>query len=124
MSNKTKPEIDFPIGDAPTDLQIRDIEVGTGEEAKPGQVVEVHYVGVTFASGEEFDASWNRGSSFKFPLGAGRVIKGWDQGVVGMKVGGRRELVIPAHLAYGNQSPSPLIPAGSTLIFVVDLLGV
>ncbi|MER6397407.1 MULTISPECIES: FKBP-type peptidyl-prolyl cis-trans isomerase [unclassified Kitasatospora] len=124
MSNKTKPEIDFPGGDAPTELQIRDIEVGTGEEAKPGQVVEVHYVGVTFESGEEFDASWNRGSSFKFPLGAGRVIKGWDQGVVGMKVGGRRELVIPAHLAYGNQSPSPLIPAGSTLIFVVDLLGV
>ncbi|MEV0531123.1 FKBP-type peptidyl-prolyl cis-trans isomerase [Kitasatospora sp. NPDC050463] len=124
MSNKTKPEIDFPGGDAPTELQIRDIEVGTGEEAKPGQVVEVHYVGVTFASGEEFDASWNRGSSFKFPLGAGRVIKGWDQGVVGMKVGGRRELIIPAHLAYGNQSPTPLIPAGSTLIFVVDLLGV
>ncbi|MFI9329187.1 FKBP-type peptidyl-prolyl cis-trans isomerase [Kitasatospora sp. NPDC052868] len=124
MSNKTKPEIDFPVGDAPTELKIRDIEVGTGEEAKPGQVVEVHYVGVTFESGEEFDASWNRGSSFKFPLGGGRVIKGWDQGVAGMKVGGRRELTIPAHLAYGNQSPSPLIPAGSTLIFVVDLLGV
>ncbi|WP_406196804.1 FKBP-type peptidyl-prolyl cis-trans isomerase [Kitasatospora sp. NBC_01560] len=124
MSNKTKPEIDFPIGDAPTELKIRDIEVGTGDEAKPGQVVEVHYAGVTFESGEEFDASWNRGSTFKFPLGAGRVIKGWDQGVVGMKVGGRRELTIPAHLAYGNQSPSPLIPAGSTLIFVVDLISV
>ncbi|MEV7780357.1 FKBP-type peptidyl-prolyl cis-trans isomerase [Kitasatospora sp. NPDC088351] len=124
MSDKTKPEIDFPIGEPPAELQIRDLEVGTGEEAKPGQVVEVHYVGVTFETGEEFDASWNRGSSFKFPLGAGRVIKGWDQGVVGMKVGGRRELVIPAHLGYGNQSPTPLIPAGSTLIFVVDLLGV
>ncbi|MBP0453318.1 FKBP-type peptidyl-prolyl cis-trans isomerase [Streptomyces sp. CB01881] len=124
MSNKTKPEIDFPGGDAPTELQIRDIEVGTGDEAKPGQVVEVHYAGVTFETGEEFDASWNRGSTFKFPLGAGRVIKGWDQGVVGMKVGGRRELVIPSHLAYGNQSPSPLIPAGSTLIFVVDLISV
>ncbi|MFG3052809.1 FKBP-type peptidyl-prolyl cis-trans isomerase [Kitasatospora sp. NPDC048239] len=124
MSNKTKPEIDFPIGEPPVELKIRDIEVGTGEEAKPGQVVEVHYVGVTFATGEEFDASWNRGSSFKFPLGGGRVIKGWDQGVAGMKVGGRRELTIPPHLAYGNQSPSPLIPAGSTLIFVVDLLGV
>ncbi|WP_327675941.1 FKBP-type peptidyl-prolyl cis-trans isomerase [Kitasatospora sp. NBC_00458] len=120
----SKPEIDFPVGDPPADLQIRDITVGTGEEAKPGQVVEVHYVGVTFATGEEFDASWNRGSSFKFPLGGGRVIKGWDQGVAGMKVGGRRELVIPPHLAYGNQSPSPLIPAGSTLIFVVDLLSV
>ncbi|KDN81539.1 MULTISPECIES: FKBP-type peptidyl-prolyl cis-trans isomerase [Kitasatospora] len=120
----TKPEIDFPGGDAPTELQIRDIVVGDGAEAKAGAVVEVHYVGVTFASGEEFDASWNRGQTFRFPLGGGRVIKGWDQGVEGMRVGGRRELIIPPHLAYGNQSPSPLIPAGSTLIFVVDLLGV
>ncbi|MFB7668732.1 FKBP-type peptidyl-prolyl cis-trans isomerase [Kitasatospora sp. NPDC056138] len=120
----TKPEIDFPGGEAPTELQIRDIKVGEGAEAKAGAMVEVHYVGVTFETGEEFDASWNRNQSFRFPLGAGRVIKGWDQGVQGMKVGGRRELVIPAHLAYGNQSPSPLIPAGSTLIFVVDLLGV
>ena len=120
----TKPEIDFPGGDAPTELQIRDIVVGDGAEAKAGALVEVHYVGVTFASGEEFDASWNRGQTFRFPLGGGRVIKGWDQGVAGMRVGGRRELVIPPHLAYGNQSPSPLIPAGSTLIFVVDLLGV
>ncbi|GGQ82282.1 MULTISPECIES: FKBP-type peptidyl-prolyl cis-trans isomerase [Kitasatospora] len=120
----TKPEIDFPGGDAPTELQIRDIVVGDGAEAKAGANVEVHYVGVTFASGEEFDASWNRGQTFRFPLGKGRVIKGWDQGVEGMRVGGRRELVIPPHLAYGNQSPSPLIPAGSTLIFVVDLLGV
>ncbi|WP_395296847.1 FKBP-type peptidyl-prolyl cis-trans isomerase [Kitasatospora hibisci] len=124
MSNKTKPEIDFPGGDAPTELQIRDIEVGSGEEAKPGQVVEVHYVGVTFETGEEFDASWNRNSTFKFPLGAGRVIKGWDQGVVGMKVGGRRELVIPAKLGYGAQSPTPAIPPNSTLIFVVDLIAV
>ncbi|GAA2099576.1 FKBP-type peptidyl-prolyl cis-trans isomerase [Kitasatospora saccharophila] len=120
----TKPEIDFPGGDAPSELQIRDIVVGDGAEAKAGATVEVHYVGVTFASGEEFDASWNRGQTFKFPLGKGRVIKGWDQGVEGMRVGGRRELVIPPALAYGNQSPSPLIPAGSTLIFVVDLLGV
>ncbi|MED7950751.1 MULTISPECIES: FKBP-type peptidyl-prolyl cis-trans isomerase [unclassified Streptomyces] len=120
----SKPEIDFPVGDPPAELKIRDIVVGTGEEAKPGQVVEVHYVGVTFATGEEFDASWNRGSTFKFPLGGGRVIKGWDQGVAGMKVGGRRELVIPPHLGYGNQSPTPAIPAGSTLIFVVDLIGV
>ncbi|MFJ5926160.1 FKBP-type peptidyl-prolyl cis-trans isomerase [Kitasatospora sp. NPDC092948] len=120
----TKPEIDFPGGDAPTELQIRDIVVGDGAEAKAGAVVEVHYVGVTFASGEEFDASWNRGQTFRFPLGAGRVIKGWDRGVEGMRVGGRRELIIPPALAYGNQSPSPLIPAGSTLIFVVDLLGV
>ncbi|MFD0401282.1 MULTISPECIES: FKBP-type peptidyl-prolyl cis-trans isomerase [Streptomycetaceae] len=120
-----KPEIDFPIGDAPADLQIRDIVVGDGDEAKSGQVVKVRYVGVTFETGEEFDSSWNRGTApFSFPLGAGRVIKGWDRGVAGMKVGGRRELTIPSHLAYGNQSPTPLIPAGSTLIFVVDLIGV
>nr|WP_202495238.1 FKBP-type peptidyl-prolyl cis-trans isomerase [Streptomyces sp. SID4982] len=120
----SKPEIDFPIGDAPSELLVEDIVVGDGPEAKPGAMVEVHYVGVTFETGEEFDASWNRGQTFRFPLGGGRVIKGWDQGVEGMKVGGRRKLTIPPHLAYGNQSPSPLIPAGSTLIFVVDLLGV
>ncbi|MBV2155759.1 FKBP-type peptidyl-prolyl cis-trans isomerase [Kitasatospora sp. SUK 42] len=120
-----KPEIDFPIGDAPAELKIRDIVVGDGDEAKPGQVVSVRYVGVTFETGEEFDASWNRGTAaFQFPLGAGRVIKGWDQGVVGMKVGGRRELTIPSHLAYGGQSPTPAIPPHSTLIFVVDLLAV
>lgn len=124
MSELAKPGIDFPGGEAPADLQIKDIRVGDGAEAKAGAVVEVHYVGVTFATGEEFDASWNRGQTFRFPLGAGRVIKGWDQGVEGMRVGGRREITIPPHLAYGDQSPSPLIPAGSTLIFVVDLLGV
>ncbi|MCC9307522.1 FKBP-type peptidyl-prolyl cis-trans isomerase [Kitasatospora sp. RB6PN24] len=124
MSQKTKPEIDFPEGPAPKELEITDIEVGTGAEAKAGDMVEVHYAGVTFETGEEFDASWNRGQTFKFPLGKGRVIKGWDEGVQGMKVGGRRKLVIPAHKAYGNQSPSPLIPAGSTLIFVVDLINV
>ncbi|WP_457031814.1 FKBP-type peptidyl-prolyl cis-trans isomerase [Kitasatospora sp. P5_F3] len=119
-----KPEIDFPVGDAPTELQIRDIIVGDGAEAKAGANVKVHYVGVTFSTGEEFDASWNRGQTFSFPLGGGRVIKGWDEGVQGMKVGGRRELIIPPNKAYGAQSPSPLIPANSTLIFVVDLLGV
>ncbi|MGW3156228.1 FKBP-type peptidyl-prolyl cis-trans isomerase [Streptomyces sp. NPDC001089] len=124
MSELAKPEIDFPGGEAPADLQVKDIRVGDGAEAKAGAVVEMHYVGVTFATGEEFDASWNRGQTFRFPLGAGRVIKGWDQGVEGMRVGGRREITIPPHLAYGDQSPSPLIPAGSTLIFVVDLLGV
>ncbi len=122
--NIEKPEIDFPEGDAPADLVIEDVWEGEGAEAKAGQTVNVHYVGVTFATGEEFDASWNRGSAFSFPLGAGRVIAGWDQGVQGMKVGGRRKLTIPAHLAYGNQSPTPAIPPGSTLIFVVDLLGV
>lgn len=120
----TKPEIDFPGGEPPAELQIRDIVVGDGAEAKKGANVEVHYVGVTFSTGEEFDASWNRGQTFRFPLGGGRVIKGWDEGVQGMKVGGRRELIIPPNKAYGNQSPSPLIPAGSTLIFVVDLVAV
>jgi len=119
-----KPEIDFPGGEPPAELVIRDIWEGEGAEAKAGQNVTVHYVGVAFSTGEEFDASWNRNSPFTFPLGGGRVIKGWDQGVQGMKVGGRRELTIPAHLAYGNQSPSPLIKAGETLIFVVDLLSV
>ncbi|WP_269676241.1 FKBP-type peptidyl-prolyl cis-trans isomerase [Kitasatospora mediocidica] len=124
MSELTKPEIDFPGGEPPVELQIRDITVGDGAEAKAGQTVKVHYVGVAFSTGEEFDASWNRGQAFQFPLGGGRVIKGWDEGVVGMKVGGRRELIIPANKAYGNQSPTPAIKAGETLIFVVDLLGV
>lgn len=119
-----KPEIDFPGGEPPAELVIRDIWEGQGAEATAGQNVTVHYVGVAFSTGEEFDASWNRNSPFTFPLGGGRVIKGWDQGVQGMKVGGRRELTIPAHLAYGNQSPSPLIKPGETLIFVVDLLSV
>lgn len=119
-----KPEIDFPEGPPPADLQIEDLVVGDGAEAVAGRNVTVHYVGVSFSTGEEFDASWNRGSPFSFPLGGGRVIKGWDQGVQGMKVGGRRRLTIPAHLAYGNQSPSPAIKPGETLIFVVDLLGV
>jgi peptidylprolyl isomerase len=118
-----KPEIDFPEGDAPADLEIVDITVGDGEEAKPGHMVNVHYVGVAFSTGEEFDASWNRGDSFQFPLGAGRVIAGWDQGVAGMRVGGRRRLTIPPHLGYGNRGAGNAIKPGETLIFVVDLLG-
>ncbi|GAA5085226.1 peptidylprolyl isomerase [Thermocatellispora tengchongensis] len=119
-----KPEIDFPEGAPPADLQIEDITVGEGREAKPGDNVSVHYVGVAFSTGEEFDASWNRGQPFQFPLGAGRVIAGWDQGVAGMKVGGRRKLTIPAHLGYGNRGAGTRIKPGETLIFVVDLLGV
>lgn len=119
-----KPEIDFPEGRPPQDLEIVDITVGDGEEAKPGHMVNVHYVGVSFSTGEEFDASWNRGDSFQFPLGAGRVIAGWDQGVAGMKVGGRRRLTIPPHLGYGNRGAGNAIKPGETLIFVVDLLGV
>jgi peptidylprolyl isomerase len=119
-----KPLVDFPEGQPPAELEINDIWEGDGETARPGQVVTVHYVGVSFSTGEEFDASWNRGSPFQFPLGGGRVIAGWDQGVAGMKVGGRRRLTIPPHLAYGDQSPTPAIKPGETLIFVVDLLKV
>jgi peptidylprolyl isomerase len=119
-----KPEIDFPGGEAPTELQIRDIWEGDGAEAKAGANVSVHYVGVAFSTGEEFDASWNRGTPLRFKLGAGQVIAGWDQGVQGMKVGGRRELIIPAHLAYGDRGAGNVIKPGETLIFVVDLLGV
>ncbi|MFI8293713.1 FKBP-type peptidyl-prolyl cis-trans isomerase [Streptomyces sp. NPDC085614] len=122
MSELTKPEVVVPAGEAPTELTIRDLVVGDGAEAKPGRVVRVHYVGVTFETGREFDASWDRGEPFKFAVGGGRVIKGWDRGVRGMKVGGRREIIVPPRLGYGKQSPSPLIPAGSTLVFVVDLL--
>ncbi|HEY5263024.1 MAG TPA: FKBP-type peptidyl-prolyl cis-trans isomerase [Acidimicrobiales bacterium] len=117
-----KPLVDPHLGPAPDDLVIEDLIVGAGEEATAGRRAVVHYVGVGATSGEEFDASWNRGDTFEFPLGAGHVIKGWDQGVVGMKVGGRRRLVIPAHLGYGNQGAGGVIAPGETLIFVVDLV--
>jgi peptidylprolyl isomerase len=119
-----KPEVDPVDGAPPADLVINDLAVGDGPEATPGQVVTVHYVGVSFASGEQFDASWDRGEPFRFPLGGGRVIAGWDKGVAGMKVGGRRQLVIPPHLAYGDRGAGGAIKPGETLIFVVDLLGV
>ncbi|MFI0349702.1 FKBP-type peptidyl-prolyl cis-trans isomerase [Actinomadura sp. 9N407] len=119
-----RPEIDFPEGTPPEYLDITDITQGDGREAAKGDTVSMHYVGVSFSTGEEFDASWNRGSTLDFQLGSGRVIKGWDMGIAGMKVGGRRKLVIPPHLAYGNQSPSPAIKPGETLIFVVDLVDV
>ncbi|WP_188316840.1 FKBP-type peptidyl-prolyl cis-trans isomerase [Solihabitans fulvus] len=119
-----KPEVDKVEGAAPADLVIKDITVGDGPEATPGQDVTVHYVGVSFESGAEFDSSWNRNEPFEFPLGGGRVIAGWDRGVAGMKVGGRRQLVIPAHLAYGDRGAGNVIKPGATLVFVVDLLGV
>ncbi|MEU4875315.1 FKBP-type peptidyl-prolyl cis-trans isomerase [Streptomyces sp. NPDC021608] len=122
MSERTKPEVAVPEGEAPAALAVRDLIVGDGVEVKPGMVVKVHYVGVTFESGKEFDASWDRGEPFKFALGGGKVIKGWDRGVKGMKVGGRREIIVPPRLGYGDQSPSRSIPPRSTLIFVVDLL--
>jgi len=119
-----KPEIDFPDSPPPADLEIKDLWEGDGAEAAPGHNVTVHYVGVSHSTGEEFDASWNRNSPFQFPLGKGRVIAGWDRGVAGMKVGGRRQLTIPAHLAYGDRGAPPVSKPGETLIFVVDLLGV
>ncbi|WP_405935983.1 FKBP-type peptidyl-prolyl cis-trans isomerase [Streptomyces sp. NBC_00726] len=119
-----KPEVDFPGGEPPADLEIKDIWEGEGAEAKPGQTVSVHYVGVAFSTGEEFDASWNRGRPLQFQLGAGQVIAGWDKGVQGMKVGGRRQLIIPAHLAYGDRGAGNAIAPGETLIFVCDLVAV
>ncbi len=120
----TKPEIDFPDSPPPADLEITDIVEGDGAEAKAGQFVSVHYVGVAHSTGEEFDASYNRGTPLDFRLGVGQVISGWDTGVQGMKVGGRRQLVIPPHLGYGDRGAGGVIKPGETLIFVVDLMGV
>ena len=118
----SKPEIDFPGGEPPAELQITDIWEGDGEVAKPGDTVQVHYVGVAYSTGEEFDASWNQGGPLEFRLGAGQVIAGWDQGVAGMKVGGRRQLIIPPGMAYGDRGAGNLIGPGETLIFVCDLV--
>jgi peptidylprolyl isomerase len=120
-----KPHVYVPAGEAPpAELVIEDVEIGDGPEATDGQQVEVHYVGVSWKTRKQFDASWDRGSTFSFDLGQGRVIKGWDQGVPGMKVGGRRRLVIPPKLAYGKQGAGRAIGPDETLVFVVDLLGV
>ena len=121
MNQNTKPEIDFFDGPAPADLVITDLVVGTGAEATPGATVDVHYVGVEFETGEEFDASWNRGSSINFPLS--NLIAGWQKGIPGMKVGGRRQLVCPPQLAYGPAGGGHRL-SGKTLVFVIDLLGV
>jgi len=117
----TKPEVAKPEGEPPAELQMNDIVKGKGRAAAPGDTVSVQYVGNSWSTGVQFDASWDRGEPFEFPLGGGQVIPGWDQGIVGMKRGGRRLLVIPPDLAYGTQSPSPEIAANETLIFVVDL---
>ena len=119
-SAKTKPEIEFPEGPAPAELQIVDLVEGDGEEALASSTVDVHYLGVEYDTGEEFDSSWNRGESINFPLRA--LIQGWQVGIPGMKVGGRRKLVVPPAQAYGTAGGHPL--AGKTLIFVIDLLGV
>ena len=120
----TKPDVTIPATPPPTALKTEDLVVGTGAEAVAGKTVEVHYVGISWSSKKQFDASWDRGGAFSFPLGAGRVIKGWDQGVAGMKVGGRRRLEIPPHLGYGDRGAGTDIKPGETLVFVVDLLAV
>lgn len=120
----TRPEIDFPGDAPPADLVIEDITVGDGAEATRGSTVSAHYVGVAHSTGEEFDASWNRGAPLDFTLGVGMVIQGWDRGIDGMRVGGRRKLTIPPHLAYGDRGAGGAIKPGETLIFVVDLMGV
>jgi peptidylprolyl isomerase len=117
-----KPEIDFPGGEPPESLEITDVWEGDGAVAKAGDTVAVHYVGVAYSTGEEFDASWNRGEPLQFRLGVGQVIAGWDQGVQGMKVGGRRQLIIPPDLAYGDSGAAGAIAPGETLIFVCDLV--
>jgi peptidylprolyl isomerase len=121
-AEKTRPKITPPSGPPPKQLEINDLEEGSGAEAKAGDKVTVQYAGVDYKSGKEFDASWNRGEPFPFTLGGSEVIPGWEQGVEGMKVGGRRELVIPPELAYGETGAPPAIPPNETLIFVIDLV--
>ena len=122
--NTTKPEIDFPGDTPPADLVVEDIWEGDGAEAKAGDTISAHYVGVAHSTGEEFDASWNRGAPLDFRLGVGMVIAGWDEGIQGMKVGGRRKLVILPHKGYGDRGAGGAIKGGETLIFVVDLVDV
>lgn len=118
---KTKPQVKKQQGAPPTELVTNDLEEGTGPAAKAGDEVSVQYVGVNYKSGKEFDASWSRGEPFAFALGSGMVIPGWEEGIEGMKVGGRRELIIPPELGYGAAGSPPAIPPNETLVFVVDL---
>jgi len=120
----TKPNVDIPAGAPPTELVREDLVVGTGAEATAGKTVEVHYVGVAWSTKKQFDASWDRGETFDFPLGKGRVIRGWDEGVAGMRVGGRRRLTIPPAMGYGARGAGGAIGPNETLVFVVDLLAV
>jgi peptidylprolyl isomerase len=119
-----RPEVEPPDGDIPFELGIEDVVVGDGDEATPGTKVTVHYVGVSFHTGEQFDASWDRGQPFEFKLGKGQVIPGWDKGVAGMRVGGRRRLTIPSAMAYGARGAGGVIKPHEPLVFVVDLLAV
>jgi peptidylprolyl isomerase len=120
----TKPDVTIPDTDPPAELVIEDLEVGTGTEAVAGANVTVHYVGVALSDGKQFDASWDRGDTFEFRLGAGQVISGWDEGVAGMRIGGRRSITIPPHKGYGDRGAGGVIKGGETLVFVVDLLNV
>jgi peptidylprolyl isomerase len=122
--DRSKPEIEFPGDTPPSDLVVEDQIVGDGTEAVAGSTVLAHYVGVAHSTGEEFDASWNRGEPLRFQLGVGQVISGWDQGLQGMRVGGRRTITIPPHLGYGDRGAGSAIKGGETLIFVVDLVDV
>jgi peptidylprolyl isomerase len=125
MTNEAKPEVEVPTDQDPTyQLELEEITVGDGDEAVAGKTVEVHYVGVAWSNGQQFDASWDRGDTFKFALGKGQVIAGWDQGVAGMKVGGRRRITIPPMLGYGKRGAGGVIGPDETLVFVVDLVGV
>jgi len=124
VDTSTKPTVEVPDGPPPTTLQIDDIVEGDGAEAKPGDTLSMQYVGVNYADGKQFDASWDTGQPLTFQLGSGGVIKGWDQGIAGMKVGGRRELIVPPNLGYGAQGSPPAIGPNETLVFVVDLLDV
>jgi peptidylprolyl isomerase len=125
MASNEKPQVEVPADTPPSyQFELEDIEVGEGEEAVAGKTVEVHYVGVSWKNGQQFDASWDRGDTFKFGLGKGQVIQGWDEGVAGMKVGGRRRITIPPHMAYGKRGAGSVIGPDETLVFVVDLIGV
>lgn len=124
MADPTKPDVSIPEGAPPAELVIEDLLVGDGAEATAGSQVVVHYVGVAWSTGAQFDASWDRRDTFAFGLGAGQVISGWDEGVQGMRVGGRRRLTIPPHKGYGDRGAGGVIKGGETLVFVVDLVAV
>lgn len=121
---RTKPAVTVPDGDRPADLEVTDLILGGGTQARRGDTVTTHYVGVAWSTGRQFDASWDRNDPLAFTVGVGQVIPGWDEGLLGMRVGGRRHLVIPPHLAYGSRGAGGVIAGGETLIFVVDLLDV
>ncbi|ORC21977.1 peptidylprolyl isomerase [Rothia nasimurium] len=122
--DRSKPEVDFPEGGLPEELVIIDEIEGAGESVEAGDTVSAHYVGVAFSTGEEFDSSWGRGEPLRFQVGVGMVIRGWDEGLLGMKVGGRRRLEIPSELAYGSRGAGAAIGPNESLIFVVDLVDV